>query len=71
MSDAPATKEQALFARVFRGQDGDAALAYLRAQTLERVASPEVTSSEGLWMLEGRRSLAKQIINLVEQGRKG
>lgn len=66
-----ATDEQKLFARVFRGEDGDKALAYLRERELERVAGAGNTSSEALWQQEGRRALAKQIINLVTEGRKG
>lgn len=67
-----ATEDQKLFARVFRGEDGDKALAYLRAQTLDApLMGADGKTSDGLWHLEGRRSLAKQIINLVTEGRKG
>lgn len=67
-----ATAEQKLFARVFRGEDGDKALAYLRALTLDLALGNDTKkTTEQLWHLEGRRSLTKQIINLVEQGRKG
>jgi hypothetical protein len=67
-----ATDEQKLFARVFRGEDGDKALAYLRGLTLDApLMGADGKTTEMLWHLEGRRSLAKQIINLVEQGRKG
>ncbi len=66
-----ATDDQALFARVFRGPDGDKALAYLRTRELERTMGADVKTSEQLWQQEGRRTLAKHIINLVMEGRKG
>jgi hypothetical protein len=61
---------QALFARLFGGTaDGEAALAYLRALTLDRELGAHV-SSEQLWHLEGQRYLARHIIKLVEEGER-
>lgn len=58
---------QRLFARIFRGDDGASALAYLRALTLDRAMGAHV-SSEQLWHLEGQRHLARHILKLVERG---
>jgi len=60
----------ALFARVFRGGDGDRALAVLRAATLERALGPD-SSDAALRDLEGRRRLVTWILALVERGRAG
>jgi hypothetical protein len=66
----PASPEvvQQIFANVFRGGDGDRALSYLRAMTLDRAMGPHV-STEQLWHLEGQRHLARHILKLVERGR--
>ncbi len=58
---------QRLFARLFRGEEGAQALAYLRALTLDRAMGAHV-SSEQLWHLEGQRHLARHILKLVERG---
>lgn len=57
-----------LFARVFRGADGDRALAVLRAVTLDRTLGPDA-SDAALRDLEGRRRLVSWISTLVERGR--
>ncbi len=66
----PASPEvvQQIFANVFRGGDGDRALSYLRAMTLDRAMGAHV-STEQLWHLEGQRHLARHILKLVERGR--
>ncbi len=56
--------------RCFRGRDGEAVLAHLRALTLERALGPGATDAQ-LRHLEGQRQLVAQIINLVERGRAG
>jgi len=58
----------ALFARVFRGTDGDRALAVLRAVTLDRALGPD-SSDAALRDLEGRRRLVAWILALIERGR--
>jgi len=63
------TETQALFARLFDGSDGENALAYLRAMTLDRAMGAHVTN-EQLWHLEGQRYLARHIIKLVEEGER-
>ncbi|MBN2752622.1 MAG: hypothetical protein JXQ84_07925 [Rhodospirillaceae bacterium] len=57
-----------VFARLFTAADGDRALAYLRAMTLDRAMGAHV-STEQLWHLEGQRYLARYILKLVERGR--
>lgn len=61
---------QRTFARLFAGAEGDRALAYLRALTLDRAMGAHVTS-EQLWHLEGQRYLARHILKLVERGAQG
>ncbi len=58
---------QRIFARLFAGGEGERALAYLRALTLERAMGAHVTT-EQLWHLEGQRYLARHILKLVERG---
>lgn len=58
------------FARCFRGGDGEAVLAYLRAQTLARVLGPGANDAL-LRHLEGQRQLVAHILHLVERGRAG
>lgn len=57
-----------LFARVFRGADGERALRTLRAATLDRALGPDA-SDAALRDLEGRRRLVAWILALVERGR--
>ncbi|MCW9039551.1 MAG: hypothetical protein OQJ76_03565 [Rhodospirillales bacterium] len=59
-----------LFARVFRGADGDAALECLRAITLDRVLGPAAADGE-LRHLEGQRALFVRIAAMVRRGRDG
>jgi len=58
------------FARCFRGNDGDKALAYLRALTLERALGPGAADA-ALRHLEGQRQLVAHILRLVARGRAG
>lgn len=57
-----------LAARCFRGADGGALLAYLRALTLERALGPD-TSDAALRHLEGQRQLVRHLNHLIELGR--
>jgi hypothetical protein len=59
-----------LFARLFRGADGERALAWLRGRTIERRLSPEATEASLRW-LEGQRFLVALIEALVRRGRDG
>jgi len=58
------------FARCFRGDDGDAVLAYLRAVTMERALGPGTPDAQ-LRHLEGQRQMVAHILHLVERGRAG
>lgn len=60
---------QKMFARLFRGSDGDLALDYLRRMTLDQALGPQIGDSH-LRHLEGQRFIVRHIINLVQQGRK-
>lgn len=60
----------ALFARVFRGGDGTAALAHLRRLTIERRLPPDA-SDAALRHLEGQRFLVAHIETLVARGQTG
>lgn len=60
----------ALFARVFRGEDGEKALEYLWGLTLDQATGPN-TPDAHLRHLEGQRFVVKQITSLIERGRKG
>ncbi|WP_416899605.1 MAG: hypothetical protein ACMVY4_07840 [Minwuia sp.] len=57
------------FARCFRGADGERAIAHLRAITLDVATGPD-TQDARLRHLEGQRFLVRNIINLIERGRK-
>ena len=57
------------FARCFRGSDGDRAIAHLRAVTLDIAAGPDMPDAR-LRHLEGQRFMVRNIINLIERGRK-
>lgn len=57
-------------ARCFRGGDGEAVLAHLRAVTLERALGPGATDAQ-LRHLEGQRQLVAHVLRLVERGRDG
>lgn len=58
----------AVFARCFRGADGDRALEHLRRVTVERRLAPDCAESE-LRHLEGQRHIALAIQRLVARGR--
>lgn len=58
-----------IFARCFRGRDGDRAVAYLKAQTTELAAGPDISDAR-LRHLEGQRFMVRTIINLIERGRQ-
>mgnify|MGYP003111262684 FL=1 len=59
-----------LAARCFRGADGVALLAYLRALTLDRALAPDATDA-ALRHLEGQRQLVRHLIHLIDLGRAG
>lgn len=69
-----ATEEAAdmapVFARLFRGTDGERALAWLRARSIERRLAPEASEASLRW-LEGQRFLVATIEALVRRGRDG
>jgi hypothetical protein len=64
MSDDDLT---AVFARCFRGGDGERALAHLRRLTIDRRPPPDCSEAE-LRHLEGQRHLAAYIAQLVARG---
>jgi hypothetical protein len=59
-----------VFARLFRGADGERALAWLRGRTIERRLSPEASEASLRW-LEGQRFLVATIEALARRGRDG
>lgn len=66
-----AAQDQALlYARVFRGADGERVLAHLKSLTLERCLGPD-SSDQSLRHLEGQRQLIAHILALTERGRRG
>ena len=58
----------AIFARCFRGEDGEAALAHLAEMTLARPLGASAHNGI-LRHLEGQRFLVSYVIGLVRQGR--
>ncbi len=56
------------FARAFAGPDGEKAVAYLRAITMERALGPRASDAM-LRHLEGQRQLVAHILGLIERGR--
>ncbi|MEQ9556224.1 MAG: hypothetical protein RIG67_10645 [Rhodospirillales bacterium] len=59
-----------LAARCFRGADGAALLAYLKALTLDRALGPDATDT-ALRHLEGQRHLVRHLSHLIDLGRAG
>lgn len=59
-----------IFARMFRGADGEAALAYLTQLTTERCLGPDA-SDAALRCLEGQRQLVLHLQTLIRTGRQG
>ena len=59
-----------IFARLLRGADGERALAWLRARTIERRLAPEASEASLRW-LEGQRFLVALIEALARRGRDG
>ncbi|MEQ9683955.1 MAG: hypothetical protein RLO49_14715, partial [Rhodospirillales bacterium] len=59
-----------LAARCFRGADGAALLAYLKALTLDRALGPDATDA-ALRHLEGQRHLVRHLSHLIDLGRAG
>lgn len=57
-----------VFARTFAGSDGEKAMAYLRAITMERALGPQATDAM-LRHLEGQRQFVAHILGLIERGR--
>ena len=76
--DRPATRfagsspeeAAALAARCFRGADGAALLAYLKALTLDRALGPDAEDA-ALRHLEGQRHFVRHICTLIEVGQNG
>lgn len=64
------TEMPAVFARCFRGTDGERALTYLRRLTIERRLAPDASDAE-LRHLEGQRHLAALVAQLVARGTFG
>lgn len=60
----------AVFARCFRGADGERALSHLRRLTIERRLAPDCAEAE-LRHLEGQRHLVAYLAQLIERGRHG
>jgi hypothetical protein len=61
-------ERNALFARVFRGADGEKALAYL--QGLNKPSGPTGLDALKLAHTEGQRNMAQKIADWVRQGRE-
>jgi hypothetical protein len=59
-----------IFARMFSGVDGEAALAYLTQLTTERCLGPDA-SDAALRVLEGQRQLVLHLQSLIRLGRDG
>lgn len=59
-----------VFARCFRGADGERAMAYLRSLTVERAVGPAIADA-ALRHLEGQRALVLHLAGLAERGRTG
>ncbi len=60
----------AVFARCFRGGDGERALAYLRGLTMDRALGPGADAAV-LRHLEGQRQLVAHVCALVARGVEG
>ncbi|NQU61016.1 MAG: hypothetical protein HQ512_07785 [Rhodospirillales bacterium] len=71
-ADKPGAEQELClaFARCFRGGDGEKALTYLRAITIERALGPNATDTL-LRHLEGQRQLVNHITTLARRGRGG
>lgn len=59
-----------IFARLFSGEEGKKALAYLQMLTFHRALGPDSSDTE-LRYLEGQRALVASILRLIDRGRKG
>ncbi|HBC08186.1 MAG TPA: hypothetical protein DC046_11490 [Rhodospirillaceae bacterium] len=59
-----------LAARCFRGTDGIALMAYLKALTLDRALGPDAADA-ALRHLEGQRHLVRHLSHLIDLGRAG
>lgn len=57
-----------VFTRAFSGPDGEKAMAYLRAITMERALGPRAPDAM-LRHLEGQRQFVAHILGLIERGR--
>jgi len=68
--DDPRQHLARLFARLFSGADGEAALAYLTQITTERCLGPDA-SDAALRSLEGQRQLVLHLQSLIRTGREG
>ncbi len=60
----------AVFARCFRGGDGERALAYLRGLTMDRALGPGASDAV-LRHVEGQRQLVAHVCALVARGVEG
>ena len=59
-----------LAARCFRGADGAALMAYLKALTLDRALGPDAADAT-LRHLEGQRHLVRHLSHLIDLGHAG
>lgn len=66
--EALAAELPGVFARCFRGDDGERVLGYLTALTLGRSLGPAV-SDAALRHVEGQRQLVSHVMSLVQRGR--
>lgn len=57
------------FARTFSGPEGEAVLAWLRANTINAVCGPDVTDGQ-LRHIEGQRWIVGETIRRVELGKQ-
>ena len=65
-----ARRAEIAFARCFSGDDGERALAHLRAITMERALGPGA-SDAAIRHLDAQRCLVLHIQSLIERGRNG
>lgn len=74
MRAPPATQDleiAKLYARAFRGKDGEKLLDHLRRLSRVGIALPPNTDDRELRFVEGQRSIVILIHGLIERGRNG
>lgn len=67
--DEASTEVARAFARCFAGPEGERALTYLRALTLDRYLGPNA-SDAALRHIEGQRHLVAHVTALIDRGRR-